>query len=112
MRDWIFVKDHVKILYKLYSNGKVGETYNIGSNNVLSNISILRKLLKIYNQSKTNKNLKFDDVIDYVEDRKGHDFRYAISTKKIDKLKLFKNKKKFLDNLLLTFKWYKKNSYK
>lgn len=112
MRDWIFVKDHVKILYKLYFNGKVGETYNIGSNNVMSNISILRKLLKIYNQSKPNKNLKFNDVVDYVEDRKGHDFRYAISTKKIDKLRLFKDKKKFLDNLLFTFKWYIKNSYK
>ena len=47
-----------------------GKTYNIGSNNVMSNISILRKLLKIYNQSKPNKNLKFNDVVDYVEDRK------------------------------------------
>ena len=100
-RDWIFVNDHVKILYSLSKRGIVGETYNIGTKNVVSNLKIIDELLKIYN-SKFNKKKTLEEVIKFVEDRKGHDFRYAINNLKINKLlKLKKTKlsKKFKTNI-------------
>lgn len=111
MRDWIYVYDHVRILYSLYQKGKIGETYNIGANCVLSNIDILKKLIKIHNNSiKYKKKIKFKNIINFVEDRKAHDFRYAIDTKKINKLKLLKDNKKLDDSLASTYKWYTKNN--
>jgi dTDP-glucose 4,6-dehydratase len=109
MRDWIYVYDHVRILYSLYLKGKIGETYNIGANCVLSNIDILKKLIKIHNSFNKFKKINFKNIISYVEDRKAHDFRYAISTKKISKLKLFSDNKKINENLKLTYKWYVEN---
>jgi dTDP-glucose 4,6-dehydratase len=110
MRDWIYVYDHVRILYSLYLKGKIGETYNIGANCILSNIDILKKLIKVHNSFNKYKKTNFKDVINFVEDRKAHDFRYAINTRKINKLKLFKNKKKLDESLELTYKWYLKNN--
>ena len=113
-RDWIYVKDHAKILYQLSIKGKIGETYNIGTKNVVSNLEIINNILKIYNQ-KFKKKKKLKEVIKYVEDRKGHDFRYAIDNSKIEKLlKLkLKFKKNFTKNLIETFDWYfKLNSKK
>ena len=107
-RDWIFVNDHVKILYSLSKRGIVGETYNIGTKNVVSNLKIIDELLKIYN-SKFNKKKTLEDVIKFVEDRKGHDFRYAINNLKINKLLKLKKNKTFKKNLRQTFDWYLEN---
>ena len=86
MRDWIYVKDHVKILYSIYLRGTIGETYNIGVNCVLSNLEIVKKLIIIHNKYQNIKKIRFKNSIKFVEDRKGHDFRYAISTNKIKNL--------------------------
>ena len=110
MRDWIYVYDHVRILYSLYLKGKLGETYNIGANCILSNVDILKKMIKIHNSLDKSKNTTFKNVVNFVEDRKAHDFRYAINTRKIDKLKLSKNNKKLDASLELTYKWYIKNT--
>lgn len=106
-RDWIYVKDHAEILYKLSKKGKIGETYNIGTRSVVSNITIINDILRIYNQ-KFKKKKKLKEVIEYVEDRKGHDFRYAIDNSKIKKLLKLKNKNNFKKNLIETFDWYLK----
>ena len=108
-RDWIYVKDHARILYQLSKKGKIGETYNIGTKNVVTNMNIISEILKIYNQ-KFNKKKKLKEVVKYVEDRKGHDYRYAIDNAKIKKLLKLKQKKNIKKNLIETFDWYLKTS--
>ena len=106
-RDWIYVKDHVEILYQLSKKGKIGETYNIGTKNVVSNLKIINNILQIYNQ-KFKKTKKLEEVVKFVKDRKGHDFRYAINNSKIKKLLRLKQKDNFKKNLIETFDWYLK----
>ncbi|WP_440938078.1 dTDP-glucose 4,6-dehydratase [Candidatus Pelagibacter sp.] len=106
MRDWIFVKDHAKILFELSKYGKIGETYNIGSNSVLSNIVITKKLINIHKKNDSKFKSKFSEVIKFVTDRKGHDFRYAINTSKIKKLGVYKFGSNMQKNLEITYKWY------
>lgn len=106
MRDWIYVLDHVEALFHISKKGKVGETYNIGSYNVLKNTDIVRKIIKIHNHHQ-KLNLKFEKVVKFVKDRKGHDFRYAIDSTKLNKIYKINNSKKiFNQNLINTYNWY------
>ena len=106
VRNWIYVKDNVNAIMKVISKGKIGEIYNIGSKNEISNINIaklicleLSKKLKKYSYSE---NL---GLITYVEDRKGHDEKYSLNTKKIKKLK-WKEKTNLLNGIKKTIDWY------
>ena len=76
VRDWIYVDDHCEAVWKIVVEGTVGETYNIGSNCEKSNLEIIEEICK-------SLNLEPSSCIEFVEDRKGHDFRYAIDAKKI-----------------------------
>ena len=106
-REWIHVLDHCNALLHIFYKGKLGESYNVGSNLNLRNIDIAKKLLKIVkNKSfKINKNVK----IKFVKDRPGHDFRYALNSKKIIKKIGWKNKTSLQVGLSQTFDWYLKN---
>ncbi len=106
-REWIYVKDHCEALFKIYLKGKVGESYNVGSGQNISNINLGKKLLKrIKNKSfKINKNVKFV----FVKDRPGHDFRYALNSNKILKKINWKAKISLDHGLSLTFDWYLNN---
>jgi len=106
-REWIHVKDHCEALIKIFRNGKIGEFYNIGSNNNFNNLEICKYLIKIA-KSKIDigKNVK----IKFVKDRPGHDFRYALNSKKIFKKIGWKSKIKFKHGLEKTFMWYLTNS--
>ena len=105
-REWIFVKDHCEALYKVFTKGKIGETYNIGSRKNLSNIEISKKLLKI---SKKYITIGSKTKITFVKDRPGHDLRYALDSSKIkDKIK-WKSKINTEEGLEKTFMWYFKN---
>jgi dTDP-glucose 4,6-dehydratase len=75
VRDWIHVVDHCRALYDILENGKIGEVYNIGGNTELRNIDVVMKLFTLMNKP-------FD--VEFVEDRLGHDFRYAMDTTKIE----------------------------
>lgn len=105
-REWIYVDDHCDALIKIMARGKSGNSYNIGSNINLNNISLIYKLKKIalksYNLSKKSK-------IKYVKDRPGHDFRYAINSSKIRKELKWKPNVNINEGLKKTFKWYMKN---
>ena len=92
-REWMHVQDHCEALLLIYLKGKVGESYNIGSSINLKNIDIAKKLLQIgkMKYSKIGKKVK----IKFVQDRPGHDFRYALNNKKV----LKKLKWKFLPPL-------------
>ena len=106
-RDWIFVEDNVNAIYSIYKKGKIGENYNIGSNQELNNIQLIKKILNIYNKI-MNKKLIYNNVVKHVPDRLGHDFRYALSTNKIRKNLNWKPKFKIDEALELTIQSYLK----
>jgi len=106
-REWMHVEDHCKALLLIYLKGKIGESYNIGSNINLSNIDIAKKLLKIAKEKfyKIGKKV----VIKFVKDRPGHDFRYALNNTKILNELGWKTKISLDKGLSQTFDWYINN---
>ena len=106
-REWIYVKDHCEGLLALFKKGISGESYNIGTNNNVSNLNLTKLLLKITKNKKIKigKNVK----IKFVADRPGHDFRYALNSKKIRKKINWRPKKNFKSGLEETLKWYMDN---
>ena len=106
IRDWLYVEDHVEALFFLLKNGKLGNNYNIGSNNEIRNIDIVKTIIKKISKMNIN-NLNLN-LIKFVQDRKGHDFRYSIDYSKIKKLG-WEPKYNFIDSLELTINWYIKN---
>ena len=106
-REWIYVDDHCEALLKLFFKGKIGEKYNIGSGINCSNIFIVKKILKTFKNKKIKigKNVK----IKYVKDRPGHDFRYAINSRKIQKNLKWKSKMNLQKGISKTVDWYFEN---
>ena len=106
-REWIHVNDHCEALLKIFNKGKIGECYNVGSNQNIENLDIAKKLLKISKKKllKLNKKSK----IKFVKDRPGHDFRYALNSKKILKKLGWKAKSSLNAGLSQTFDWYSNN---
>lgn len=102
VRDWIYVEDHCEAIYKILTDGENRQIYNVSSSEELSNIEVTEKLLKLMGLDK--------DMINYVEDRLGHDFRYSISANKIKNDLGFTTKTNFGDGLQKTLEWYKKRS--
>ena len=108
-REWIHVEDHCRALFTLYLKGKNGENYNVGSGKNLRNIDLVKKILKVFKKMKYKVGSK--TKIKFVKDRPGHDFRYALDSKKI-KLKLkWKPKINFDKGLKTTVEWYLKNKF-
>jgi len=101
VRDWIFVDDHCDAVENVLLNGKSGESYNISANNEIDNITIVKKILEKMN--------KPDDLIEFVEDRPGHDFRYSMDSKKISDELGWKIKTSFDEGLDKTIQWYLDN---
>ena len=98
IRDWIYVDDHCDAVLLTLLNGKSGESYNISANNEIDNLTVVRKILEIMN--------KPEDLIDFVEDRPGHDFRYSMDSKKISDELGWKVKSNFNNGLRKTIQWY------
>ena len=108
-REWIHVEDHCRALFTLYLKGKNGENYNVGSGKNLTNIDLVKKILKIFKKMKHKIGNK--TKIKFVKDRPGHDFRYALNSKKI-RLKLqWRPKINFDKGLKNTVEWYLKNKF-
>ena len=105
-REWIFVDDHCEALFKVFKNGVKGQFYNIGSNINSSNLDIAKLLINIARRKiKLSKKVK----IKFVKDRPGHDFRYALDSKKILKKLKWKSKINLRKGLENTFNWYFQN---
>lgn len=83
IRDWIFVEDHCKAIFEIFHNSEIGETYNIGWQNEISNISLVKKIIQIIDQKLWNPPGFSINLISFVDDRLGHDFRYAVDISKI-----------------------------
>lgn len=101
IRDWLYVEDHCEAIDSVFHKGKAGERYNIGGHNEKRNIDIVKLILKHLNKS--------EDLIGFVEDRKGHDYRYAIDPTKIKNELGWEPKTKFEDGIIKTIDWYLKN---
>ena len=101
IRDWIFVDNHCDAVETALFEGKSGESYNISANNEIDNITIVKKILSIMDKS--------EDLIEFVEDRPGHDFRYSMSSKKISNELDWKLKIGFDEGLEKTIQWYLDN---
>ena len=105
-REWIYVKDHCEALIKVFTKGKIGEFYNIGSNKNLNNLQVTRELLKGSKKIiKIGKKVK----ISFVKDRPGHDIRYALNSNKIKKKLGWSPKTDFKKGIQLTLDWYFEN---
>ena len=106
-REWIHVRDHCEALFVLYLKGKSGESYNVGSGLNMTNIELVKKILKICRVM--NINIGKRTKIKFVKDRPGHDFRYALNSKKMLQQLKWKPKIKFESGLKKTVDWYLKN---
>lgn len=101
VRDWLYVEDHCKAIDLILHNGKIGEIYNIGGHNEMKNIDIVKIICKELGKS--------EDLITYVQDRKGHDLRYAIDPSKIHDELGWLPETKFEEGIKKTIQWYLDN---
>ena len=118
VRDWLYVEDHARALYKVVTEGGVGETYNIGGHNEKQNIEVVKTICTLleelvpgnkYSKVSGNKD-GFEGLITYVQDRPGHDVRYAIDASKIGKELSWKPEETFETGMKKTVHWYLNNS--
>ncbi len=104
-RDWLFVADHCEGIALVYKKGTAGETYNIGGNNEWSNIDIAQKICEILDEIHP-KETSYKEQITFVEDRPGHDFRYAIDASKLTNELAWKATNDFESGIQKTIQWY------
>ena len=107
IRDWLYVEDHCEAIIKILANGKPGETYNIGGSCEKNNLEVVREICKILDSIKPKQNgSSYEEQIEFVKDRPGHDFRYSLDTSKIEKDFNWKPKETFTSGLEKTIQWY------
>lgn len=110
IRDWLFVEDHARALYRVASQGQVGETYNIGGHNEKQNIEVVKTICALLDELQPRADqLSYASFITYVTDRPGHDLRYAIDASKIAKELGWKPEETFETGLRKTVQWYLNN---
>ncbi len=112
IRDWLYVEDHARALYKVATEGRSGETYNIGGHNERKNIDVVRTICAILDRVVTEKpgNInQFADLITFVTDRPGHDLRYAIDAAKIQRDLGWVPEETFESGIEKTVHWYLNN---
>lgn len=101
VREWLYVEDCIRGTYKVLEKGKIGEIYNIGSGQEMRNIDVVRRILSILGKS--------DSLVEFVQDRPGHDFKYRLNSDKIKKDLGFEVITKFDEGLEKTVQWYVEN---
>ncbi|QPF32209.1 dTDP-glucose 4,6-dehydratase [Acinetobacter lwoffii] len=110
IRDWLFVEDHARALYKVVTEGVVGETYNIGGHNEKQNIEVVKIICKILDELKPQASGQaYESLITFVKDRPGHDLRYAIDATKIQNELGWTPTETFETGIRKTVKWYLDN---
>ncbi|MGO4743602.1 dTDP-glucose 4,6-dehydratase [Serratia quinivorans] len=112
IRDWLYVEDHARALYKVVTEGEIGETYNIGGHNERKNIEVVQTICRLLDGFVPNKPAgvgQYEDLITYVTDRPGHDIRYAIDASKIERELGWKPQETFESGIRKTVEWYLAN---
>jgi dTDP-glucose 4,6-dehydratase len=106
IRDWLYVMDHCRALDIIFHSGRAGETYNIGGGNEKTNLQIANKICEILDNKKPRRSGNHSDLITFVEDRPGHDRRYAIDATKLKTELGWKAEESFETGLIKTVEWY------
>ncbi|MDK4528963.1 dTDP-glucose 4,6-dehydratase [Kingella kingae] len=109
VRDWLFVDDHARALHQVITQGKVGESYNIGGNSEQTNLAVVQTICALLEQFAPNKPhgvARYADLITHVADRAGHDVRYAIDTQKIQRELGWQAQETFTKGIRKTVEWY------
>lgn len=112
IRDWLFVEDHARALYQVVTEGVVGETYNIGGHNEKANIEVVKTICVLLEElvpEKPASVTRYEDLITFVQDRPGHDVRYAIDAAKIGRELGWKPQETFESGIRKTVQWYLDN---
>ena len=110
VRDWLYVKDHCVAIEKVIKKGSVGETYNIGGLNEIKNIDIVKRICRILDKTIPNSNgSSYQELVTYVEDRPGHDHRYAVDINKIKNNLGWSPEESFDTGIKKTIEWYLEN---
>ncbi|WP_409159197.1 dTDP-glucose 4,6-dehydratase [Pectobacterium sp. B2J-2] len=112
IRDWLYVEDHACALYKVVTEGEVGQTYNIGGHNERKNIEVVQTICRLLDEMVPNRPTgidKYEELISYVADRPGHDMRYAIDAGKIYRELGWKPQQTFESGIRKTVQWYLEN---
>ncbi|MFS2262080.1 dTDP-glucose 4,6-dehydratase [Vibrio vulnificus] len=112
IRDWLFVEDHARALYKVVTEGEIGETYNIGGHNEKANIEVVKTICDLLEELRPNKPAgveSYESLITYVKDRPGHDVRYAIDATKIAQELNWTPEETFESGIRKTVEWYLNN---
>lgn len=109
VRDWLYVEDHARALLKVVSEGKVGETYNIGGHNEQKNLHVVESICELLDELAPRQNGSYKELISFVSDRPGHDLRYAIDASKIERDLGWKPSETFASGLRKTVLWYLDN---
>lgn len=109
IRDWLYVEDHAKAIDVIFHKGGLGETYNIGGNNEWTNLDLVKKLCEIMDQKMGRPAGTSEQLITFVKDRAGHDFRYAIDSSKLQQELGWKPEAVFADGFEKTIEWYLSN---
>ena len=113
IRDWLYVEDHVKALVKVVTEGKIGETYNIGGHNEKTNLEVVESICDLLEEIRPQKPsgvINYRDLITFVKDRPGHDARYAIDASKIERELGWVPEETFETGLRKTVQWYLNNT--
>ena len=105
MRDWLYVEDHCRAIRRVLDEGRPGETYNIGGQNEMRNIDVVRMICSILDNLIPNPR-PHADLISFVKDRPGHDRRYAIDARKIEQELGWKPAETFATGIAKTVRWY------
>ena len=111
IRDWLFVDDHVKALWKIVNEGQVGQVYNVGGHNEKTNIEVVKTICAILDKVKPSESgAPYEKQIEFVQDRPGHDRRYAIDASKIEKELGWTPEETFESGIEKTVRWYLENA--
>ena len=108
IRDWLFVDDHCDAIELIFKEGLIGEAYNIGGGYEISNIDLAKLIIKIFDEKNSSPTGFTEKLVEFVDDRAGHDFRYAVDHSKITNKLGWKPKTNFKDGINETIKWYLK----
>ena len=111
VRDWLYVEDHVKALCRVIRRGRSGETYSVGGGKELTNLELVQMVCRILDELRPRIEGSYSKLIDFVEDRPGHDLRYAIDASKLEKELGWSPEVSFEHGIRNTVRWYLENDW-